>query len=241
MAKENSDISIVKGPLRPLYTPKLIQTVDTWSAVLGSPDPQNRSERDGIRVFKNGFIEHVFSKAHPISPIVWTGPIIAWGLWQGFSRPGGAAFTAAVFLAGVLAWTLLEYLLHRFIFHWQPPGPEGRVWSFMVHGYHHEFPNDKMRLVAPPLMLIFFAVIVGGIYFLLLKSWWLQVFAGTCLGYVAYDWIHYYTHHFNPKRGIGSWLRRYHLKHHYKDGKMRYGISTPLWDFVFGTYASPDQ
>lgn len=240
MAAEERQNSIVTGPFRPLYTPYLIHTVDSWSTVLGSPDPGNRDERDGIRVFKSGFIEQVFSKAHPVSPIVWTGPFIIAGLWQGFSR-GQVGLTLGLFAFGILMWTLLEYLLHRFVFHWQPGGPRGTVWSFMVHGYHHEFPNDKMRLVAPPLMLIFFAVIVGGLYYLLFKSWWLQLFAGTCAGYVAYDWIHYYTHHFNPKSGVGSWLRRYHLKHHYKDGKMRYGISSPLWDLVFGTYAPPNK
>jgi sterol desaturase/sphingolipid hydroxylase (fatty acid hydroxylase superfamily) len=210
--------------------------------VLGSPDQENRPKREGIRVFRNGFLETVFSKAHPISPILWTGPFIAWGLWRGYGA-GDASVqgTTGLFLLGVLLWTLIEYFLHRVIFHWQPDGSAGRVWSFMVHGYHHEFPNDRMRLVAPPLMLIFFGVLAWILYAAVFGNLWAIVFGGTCLGYVGYDWTHYYTHHFNPKSGIGSWLRRYHLKHHFQEGDMRYGISTPLWDLVFRSYIGPDR
>jgi sterol desaturase/sphingolipid hydroxylase (fatty acid hydroxylase superfamily) len=234
--------SVVRGPFRPLYTRELIDTIDHWSAVLGGPDPENRVKRDGIRVFKSGFIETVFSKAHPISPILWTGPFIAWGLWRGFGEGAASPLgTVGLFLLGVFLWTFLEYMLHRYVFHWQPEGPNGKVWSFMVHGYHHEFPNDRMRLVAPPLMLGFFGILAGLLYSVLFGRLWPIVFGGTCLGYVGYDWIHYYTHHFSPKRGPGAWLRRYHLKHHFQDGKMRYGISSPLWDLVFRTYIGPDK
>jgi len=115
-------------------------------------DAEKRKDRPKtIRVFENDFIEKVFARSHPILPIVWFGPFIAYGLYDGV-RIGGALQAAGLFVVGLLVWTFLEYLLHRFLFHMTARTPEERFRSFMVHGYHHEFPNDKLRLVAPPLM-----------------------------------------------------------------------------------------
>jgi sterol desaturase/sphingolipid hydroxylase (fatty acid hydroxylase superfamily) len=112
----------------------------------------------------------------------------------------------------------------------------------MLHGYHHEFPDDRMRLVAPALMLFVLGGLVGIVYHLVFgPTYWAQIFAGTAVGYVAYDWTHYYAHHFHPKRGLGNWIRRYHLMHHFQEGNDRFGISSPLWDLVFRTYRSPDR
>src|SRR5512143_2254604 len=119
-----------------------------WGA---DPVDKRRQRPRRIRVFENGFIEHVFAQSHPILPIVWFGPFIAYGLIEGALR-AGVARAAGLFLVGWLIWTFIEYLLHRFVFHMEARTPEERFRSFMVHGYHHEFPNDKLRLVAPPLM-----------------------------------------------------------------------------------------
>ena len=190
-----------------------------------------------IRIFKNGFIEAVFARAQPLTPIVWFGPFIAYGIYSGL-RQVGLASSALYFATGWLIWTLMEYLLHRFLFHAEAHTPDQKFRSFMVHGYHHEFPNDKLRLVAPPLMSWTLAVPTAiGLHFLFGPLMWV-VFAGTCTGYVAYDWIHYYTHHFKPGNAVGRWLKSYHLLHHFDEhhGRKRYGVSSPLWDFVFFTY-----
>jgi sterol desaturase/sphingolipid hydroxylase (fatty acid hydroxylase superfamily) len=202
-----------------------------------SPGERRRDRPKSIDVFQNRFIEHVFARAHPITPIIWFGPFIAYGLYTGVVR-AGVGWTALMFLGGWLAWTLMEYGLHRFLFHMGAHTPEQKFRSFMVHGYHHEFPVDRMRLVAPPLMSWPLAVVVGFGYRALFGDLWWVVFAGTCSGYVAYDWIHYYTHHFKPSNPIGKWLKSYHLLHHFDEnhGRRRYGVSSPLWDFVFGTY-----
>src|SRR6185503_18592837 len=103
-----------------------------------------------------------------------------------------------------------EYLLHRFLFHMRAETPEQKFRAFMVHGYHHEFPNDKLRLVAPPLMSWPIGLVVFLIYYYAfgVGTWW-PVFAGTLTGYIAYDWIHYYTHHFRPRNRVGKWLKQY--------------------------------
>lgn len=61
------------------------------------------------------------------------------------------------------------------------------------------------------------------------------LFAGSVSGYLFYDMVHYATHHFSMKRGVWLWLKQYHMRHHYKDDHVGYGISSPLWDYVFGS------
>jgi sterol desaturase/sphingolipid hydroxylase (fatty acid hydroxylase superfamily) len=111
----------------------------------------------------------------------------------------------------------------------------------MMHGYHHEFPNDPMRLVAPPLMSWPLAALFAALFRGLLGPglWW-PLFSGFVAGYLAYDWIHYYTHHFRPTTALGKFLRRNHMVHHFGDSGINHGISSPLWDYAFRTYgASP--
>jgi sterol desaturase/sphingolipid hydroxylase (fatty acid hydroxylase superfamily) len=228
---------------RRIYSDELLATVDRWEGINAKPHAESRKKREGIRIFRDTIVEKLFSKAHPVMPIVWTAPFMALGFYRGVieGRSGGLG-TLGLFLVGVVIWSFLEYLLHRGLFHWEFKGPEGKMLSFMLHGYHHEFPDDRMRLVAPPLMLFALGVVVGFLHYVVFGAqYWAQVFAGTTVGYVAYDWIHYYTHHFHPRAGLGSWLRRYHLRHHFQEEKTRYGISSPLWDHVFRTYRSPNH
>jgi len=213
-------------------TADCLDAVDRWYAHSMPP----RTKRSvSIRVFKNGFVENVFGKSHPITPIVWFGPFIAYGIYGIFAF-GHPMLSFAYFALGVLAFSLVEYLLHRFLFHWKPEWPWIRSLAFLWHGYHHEFPQDAMRLVAPPLMSWPVAVATFFLSRALLGADWSALFAGMCTGYLAYDWIHYYCHHFRPTGGIGKFLRDYHLQHHFDTRPGRFGVSSPLWDVVFGTY-----
>lgn len=224
----------------PVYTETLVKTVRNWNGRLLGPGPDNR-RLEGITVFKNAWFERIFAKAHPIMPGVVWGPVVAYFVYATMDDPRFRPAVAALgFLLGLLAWTLIEYLLHRYVFHILPePDFDSKLRQFMVHGYHHEFPNDRMRLVAPLLLSIPIAVVVAAAYFALLGRYHWQIwFAGTALGYIAYDWMHYYTHHFRPTTRLGRFLRRYHMEHHYKDSDAHFGISSPLWDWVFGTAKS---
>lgn len=187
-----------------------------------------------IQVFRNQFLEKWFAQAHPITPGVWFGWIVVWGLYAG--AVDFAWLVLPLFAAGFLITTLIEYCLHRWLFHFVPKNQKERLRLFLLHGYHHEFPNDPMRLVLPPIGIWPVAAIVGVIWYFVFGAYWLPIYAGTAAGYIAYDWTHYYTHYFNPKRGPGRWLKRYHMLHHHDSPNHRYGITSPLWDFVFGTY-----
>ncbi len=232
-----------------MFTDGFLETVRRWDGTLLGPSAENR-RLEGVRVFKSDWFERYFAQAHPIMPGVFWGPIIATCIYATAADPRFEVLTAlSGFVLGLLAWTLLEYLLHRYVFHLSPDNSfESKLRQFMVHGYHHEFPNDRMRLVAPLLLSLPIAVVILLLYVMVLGRYhFMMCFAGTAAGYVAYDWTHYYTHHFRPTTRVGRFLRRYHMEHHYKDSESHFGISSPLWDWVFGTAkgrsdaSGPDQ
>ena len=107
----------------------------------------------------------------------------------------------------------------------------------MLHGVHHDYPNDASRLVMPPIMSVPLAVIFYALFLLLFGRFAPAAFAGLLAGYLFYDTLHYATHHFSMKRGLWLWLKRYHMRHHYQDDHVGFGVTSPLWDNVFGTKA----
>ncbi len=194
-----------------------------------------------IRVFESGVLE-LMSRAHPITPGVWFFPYVIWALATSPARLG-AVSTAALFGAGVLVFSLFEYGLHRVVFHGlihrAMRHRRARFAAFIAHGYHHEYPNDPLRLVMPPMISWPLAALFALAYWALLGSArYAPMLAGTMVGYVAYDWVHYYVHHAKPTFRLGKWLRTYHLRHHFQDHDAFFGISSPLWDVVFRTHRS---
>lgn len=221
------------------FTDEFLEVFERWDGTVGAPSPENRKTQR-VRVYKNAFVENVLATSHPILPGVWFGGFIVYGLYAAVVGEQGPVLGLGVYFLGVLAFTLIEYLLHRFPFHYQGDGSRSaRLRLFLMHGYHHEFPNDPWRLVAPPIMSWPVALVVGFAYWLMFGfgDWWFIVFGGTCAGYLYYDWAHYYTHHArNPRTWFGKTIRRAHAVHHYKLHDLNMGISSPLWDLVFGTF-----
>lgn len=212
------------------------EAIDEWSGVVGKPSGKN-AERVRLRVFKNRLIEDYLATAHPILPGLWVLPLATVTTW--FSLQNfGVALTLAITVVGILSWTLMEYVLHRWLFHRVPSSWEfDKVQMFMLHGYHHEFPNDPWRLVAPPIMAWPVTLIVGAILVGVLGAPLGSAYlGGIALGYLSYDWIHYYEHHGKPKGRYGKMLRRLHSIHHFQDSEVNHGISSPLWDFVLRTF-----
>lgn len=142
----------------------------------------------------------------------------------------------AAALAGVLLWQLLEYSLHRWVFHARVRGPRTQFLHFLLHGCHHKYPQDTVRLVFPPLPASWIATGIYAALRALLPSAALAraVFGGVLLAYVAYDCSHYFIHA-GVLRGA---LARSHLRHHFADSNARFGISSPLLDALFGTMTS---
>jgi 4-hydroxysphinganine ceramide fatty acyl 2-hydroxylase len=107
--------------------------------------------------------------------------------------------------------------------------------QYTVHGVHHEFPKDKDRLAMPPLLaLVYVVFFFFAIRFLLGEG----VFAfgpGMLMGYARYLFVHYAVHAYQPPKNFLKILWVHHAIHHYKDPERAYGVSSPLWDYVFGT------
>lgn len=188
------------------------------------------------RMFESDFLER-FSRIHPATPFIAWLPVVAFVMWRTISRHDLALYAVvALFVGGLFAWTLAEYVLHRWIFHWTKETAFGRRVHFLLHGVHHDFPNDKDRLVMPlpssiPLAIFFYTLF----YFTMGRTLGEPFFAGFTLGYLFYDGTHYFVHHFRPRSAWGKLLRRHHMTHHHADHSGGFGVSTPLWDHLFRT------
>ncbi|MBS1658312.1 MAG: sterol desaturase family protein [Bacteroidetes bacterium] len=136
---------------------------------------------------------------------------------------------------GMFFWTFFEYLMHRFVFHNDSHNPRIQKITYTAHGVHHEFPRDKDRLFMPPVPSLLIATIMFSIFYLIMKGYAFTFFPGFVSGYLAYGSMHYAIHAFAPPfRFMKSWWRYHHL-HHYKEPDMGFGVSSPMWDHVFGT------
>ena len=193
------------------------------------------NKNESVRMFESDFMEF-FSRVHPATPLLLYMPVVGCmlylSLWQ---RKLSILTVAGLFVLGILLWTLLEYLIHRYIFHYEPKSHLGKRLHYIVHGVHHDYPNDARRLVMPPSISVPLAVLFYILFLLIFGHLAPGVFAGLVFGYVCYDMLHYATHHFPMKRGLWLWLKQYHLRHHYKNDDAGFGISSPIWDYVFGT------
>lgn len=204
--------------------------------------PEIIHDETPVRLFESDFLEF-FTHISPVTVTVLWLPIAVYFTWSTAAKLDGQNvwLIPAAFLIGLFLWTISEYLLHRFLFHFKPRTPRQERLSFLFHGVHHAQPQCKTRLVMPialsiPLAALFylaFWLIIGQ---LLNASLWVgPMFSGFLIGYLIYDLTHYATHHFPMRSGYAKYIKRYHMQHHYKTPNARYGVSSPLWDFVFQT------
>jgi sterol desaturase/sphingolipid hydroxylase (fatty acid hydroxylase superfamily) len=175
------------------------------------------------------------SRVHPAVPAIIFVPVITAMFVIGVA--GGAGWLTPVWmLAGYLFWTLTEYWLHRIVFHFEPDQGLGRDLHWIIHGVHHDHPNDRMRLVMPPSVSVPLAVVFNFVFYLIMGAPAFWVFGATFLaGYLAYDMLHYHMHHHRATTRLGKRLRELHMRHHFQDHDTGYGVSAPFWDHVFGT------
>ncbi len=201
------------------------------------------NDPEPIRLFKSDFLEF-FTHVHPaVIVIIWL-PVALLLLLSAVTNPAAGVSPVYIpfgFLLGVFIWTLAEYLVHRFVFHYEPHNPQVQRIFFMFHGVHHAQPQCKTRLVMPPAASIPGAIIAYGLFYFVVgtifgtPTWVTPMFSGFVMGYLAYDLVHYATHHLPMKGRLMKYLKRYHMLHHFKTPNERYGVSSPVWDMVFRT------
>lgn len=191
------------------------------------------NSRDSVRMFKNDLLESL-SKIHFSVPLFIYIPVIIYFIFRAFANNLDVVSFAGYFLLGLAVWTITEYILHRFVFHYHPKSQWGQRIHFIFHGVHHDYPRDAKRLVMPPSASIPLAVAFYFLFSLFLKdkSHLFAFFPGFLLGYLVYDMMHYAMHHYNFKTPFWKKIKQHHMLHHYDDPTKGYGVSSALWDKI---------
>jgi dihydroceramide fatty acyl 2-hydroxylase len=188
-------------------------------------------------IFRTGALDRL-TRVHPAVPPLIFGPAIVVLAALAVVRMSVAGFVIA-FLCGWALWTLSEYWTHRIVFHFEPEHGWGERLHWMIHGVHHDHPNDPRRLVLPPVISLPFGVAFLALFFLALgRADGCAVCAGFYSGYLVYDMLHFALHHRRPRSRVGRLLHQLHMRHHFEDEHRGYGVSAPWWDVVFGTYSA---
>lgn len=186
-------------------------------------------------IFKNQYLEYL-TKTHPL--VIWGMylPVLILLPYYAVTSVGFNGLTVLLtFIGGMFSWTLTEYILHRFAFHHRPETERGKRLNYIMHGNHHEYPRDRERLFMPaaPSLIIASLFFIG--FYLILGTHVFAFFPGFMLGYLLYGSIHYAIHAWSPPFKWMKPLWRNHHLHHYKHGDMGFGVSSTLWDRIFGT------
>ncbi|KAI9027167.1 hypothetical protein CLU79DRAFT_740580 [Phycomyces nitens] len=187
--------------------------------------------------FGHPLLEPLSKTVWYVVPLIWL-PVAAYhlSLSLAFGQP---VFSALSFGLGVGIWTLLEYLLHRFLFHLDDYLPDHQIaflLHFTLHGFHHYLPMDRLRLVMPPTLACLIALPLFRLgHFLFPPMMAYGVIAGGLFGYVLYDCTHYYLHHAKVYKYHFREMKKYHMAHHYKNYEDGYGITSKIWDYAFNT------
>ena len=174
--------------------------------------------------------------ANPMLPFLIYVPLVAVYSWLALAHfsIGGMAF-AGLAIAGVLWWTVFEYLMHRYAFHYQPTSAWGKRLLYVMHHGHHQYPNDERLMVSNPWVSLPASLLFLGLGWLLIGSGTMAFMAGMLSAYLAYDWLHHAVHVHNFSHPLFQKLKKHHMRHHYRDPSANYGFVTTFWDKVMGT------
>ena len=188
------------------------------------------------RLFKSDFMEAFTRTPIWIPQLIYTGLIVLF-FWYGV-RKINLNFGMMLLIAatGFLCWTFIEYIVHRFLYHTESESETLYNIQFKGHTIHHQHPIDPTRLAMPPLPSIFLASMFFGLFYFIMGNWAVAFYPGFMAGYVVYITFHYYQHRIkNPRIPSLKKLWLYHRIHHYSNPYVAFGVSTLLWDYVFGT------
>jgi dihydroceramide fatty acyl 2-hydroxylase len=188
------------------------------------------------RMFETPFLEWS-SRVHPSLPFIFYIPIVAGLLGRAlWTHVTTVAFAVAFFVVGWVIWDVLEYVIHRGFFHWEGNGPITRRIHSIAHGYHHQYPDDPLRLVMPLGASIPLASVIAGLLWLVhVPAVTIPIFAGIVSAYLFYDFTHWSTHYRTPLTSWGKAIRAHHMAHHFAVHDKNFGISHRWIDAILGT------
>lgn len=186
---------------------------------------------ESSRMFKSNVLE-ALSKVHVTVPLILFIPIIGFLFINAIqTEPVSVILIASS--GGIVFWTWTEYVLHRFVFHFEPQSQWGKRLHFIFHGIHHDYPNDRLRLVMPPSVSLPLALLFYLLFRIVLPAEYLSAFTAAFLaGYLFYDMSHYAIHHLHFKSRFWKRMKNHHMQHHYLDPTKGYGVTSSLWDKI---------
>lgn len=187
------------------------------------------------KMFSNPFLERL-SRTHISVPISLFLAVSTVSLYYGITTttlPLGLGL--AILFAGLIVFTFVEYMMHKYFFHMEPDSPVKDKVQYSVHGVHHDYPRDQDRLAMPPFVSAAYVAILYLLFTLLMGDYALYFLPGFLLGYTAYLGVHFMVHAYDPPKNFLKVLWVNHAIHHYKDPDSSFGVSSPLWDYLLGT------
>ncbi|MFD1000526.1 sterol desaturase family protein [Ohtaekwangia kribbensis] len=194
--------------------------------------PKNKGTK---QLFKNPILEKL-SRTHISVPLtiffLYSSVLLYWSI---ANTSLNAITTVGLFALGVVTFTWVEYITHRHLFHMQTYTKLREKLQYTLHGVHHEFPKDKDRLAMPPLLSITIATVLLLLLRLVIGDFVFAFLPGFLVGYAAYLSVHYMVHAYQPPKNFFKVLWINHSVHHYKDGEVVFGVSSPFWDYIYGT------
>ncbi len=202
-----------------------------------------KASDESPRIFESDWLDMLSRTPFWLVPLFWGPVVLGLFLWGAVHHQVAWAWVVGQFILGAFVWTFTEYVLHRTLFHWKPDTSWGPMLHFLLHGVHHQWVQDKYRLVMPPAV----AIILATPFFLgfsalswMLSPWlpptWLWgLLSGFLAGYIFYDLSHYHIHHFKARTVWMKRLKAHHMHHHFNDPEHKFGVSNTLWDHVFGS------
>lgn len=185
-------------------------------------------------MFDHALLERL-STVRPALPVTLYATVGIGLVWRSASNGLGGGAIVAVYAAGLLVWTLTEYLAHRVSFHHTPTTPLQVAYGYLIHGVHHAYPDDSRRWMIPVPVSLPISALLFWLFTLVFGRWAFPAFAGFIHGYLLYDGLHYAIHSGRMPTRLGRFLRQYHLTHHFATPDRHFGVSSPLWDLVFRT------
>ncbi len=194
--------------------------------------PHNKGTK---QLFQNPILEKL-SRTHISVPLIiffaYSSALLYWSVTH---TSLSIAMTVGMFFLGALSFTWVEYNVHRYVFHLTPDTERRAKAQYTMHGVHHEFPKDKTRLAMPPVLSITLSTLLLFIFRLILGDLVFSFLPGFLVGYAGYLSVHYMVHAFQPPKNFMKALWVNHGVHHYKNGEVVFGVSSPLWDYIYGT------
>lgn len=194
--------------------------------------PKNKGQKV---IFKNPILERL-TRTHIAVPISIFSVFSAGLIYYAFTYAQLPAYLiGTLFLSGLLIFTFIEYLVHRYAFHMDTDTELKQKLQYNLHGVHHEYPKDKGRLAMPPVVSVLLAVGLLVAFKFVIGEYTYAFLPGFIMGYASYLFVHFIVHAYQPPKNVFKILWINHSIHHYKDNNKAFGVSSPLWDYVFRT------